>query len=678
MAEVSHKIVVEHRKELSYLLCQAAEIEHMAMCQYLYAAFSLRTEVGPGLTAGQLEAVERWRKVVTSIAAEEMLHWALVNNLLTAIGSAPFMSRPNLPHRAKGYPPSVQFALLPFGESALRHFVYFERPQDADVEEVEEFAPDGTRPVPMTEHELQPRGQDYVSQGDLYRALEEGLERLTDRLGEDGLFIGPPWAQAGPASFGWPGLIPVTDLASAKIALARIIEQGEGGTSLDVETAHYGRFRTILGEYLAMREQDPDFQPAHPVTAASVRTVEDEQPSGPMITDPIAGAVSDLFNVVNDLVLQVLSRYFSFGEESPEQLAVLTDVAVDLMFGAINPLGRLLAVLPVGEDHPGMTAGANFQLAYRANFLLPHRRVAWIRFAERLDQAASFADGVAGDAATRRVLTGVAKHFRKNVAALLAHTDLAPDESEAAPTTRGAAAAPRVEVEKDGPYVVHGALPMRRMRDVRSADGEPLAWEVTERFDREEVLRLCRCGASSNKPFCDNTHRNLAWDSEEAAPTSTYHERAKVIEGAGITIADDHSLCTHAGFCKTRLTNVWKMVRNLSPDDAVTRGYLMAVVERCPSGTLSYRVDPDDEDVEPEYGASIGVIDDGPLFVTGNVPVERSDGEPLEIRNRVTLCRCGASAIKPLCDGTHKSIGFHDPVVEPPAPLGEGEPSATV
>ncbi|HUP86416.1 MAG TPA: ferritin-like domain-containing protein [Acidimicrobiales bacterium] len=659
MADVSPKIVVAHRKELSYLLCQAAEIEHMAMCQYLYAAFSLRTEPGPGLTAAQLERVERWRKVITSIASEEMLHWALVNNLLTAIGSAPFMSRPNLPHRAKGYPPSVQFALLPFGEAALRHFVYFERPNNVDVVEVAEFAPADEGPAPMTEHELQPRGQDYVSQGDLYRALDEGLERLAERLGEDGLFIGPDLAQVGPASFGWSGLTPVTDLASAKVALARIIEQGEGGSSLDLEVAHYGRFRSMLDEYLAMRGQDPTFEPAHPVAAASARTVEGEQPSGPMITDPTTRDVSDLFNAVNDLVLQVLSRYFSFGEETREQLGVLADVAFDLMVGAINPLGGLLAVLPVGDNEPGMTAGANFQLAYRSNFLLPHQRVAWVRFAERLDEAASFASSVNGDAATQAVLSRVAEGFRRNAGSLRAHLGAVQDQVQATPTM-GAPGRPHIEIEPSGPYVVYGGLPMRRMRVVRSAEGEPLAWEVTERLETREVARLCRCGASATKPFCDNSHRDLVWESQVAVPTSTYRQRAKVIEGEGLLLADDHSLCTHAGFCKTRLTNVWDMVRNLSPDDSVTKGYIMAVVERCPSGTLTYRLDPDHEDVEANDGPAIGVIDDGPLFVTGDVPVGSADGEPLEIRNRMTLCRCGASDIKPLCDGTHTATGFRD------------------
>lgn len=406
-------IAVEHRKELSYLLCQAAEIEHLAMCQYLYAAFSLRTEVGDGLTADQLTAVHRWRRTILDIAAEEMLHWALVNNLLTAIGSAPFVSRPNLPHRAKGYPPSVQFALLPFGEEALRHFVYFERPQHADVSEVDAFAPAGPAPSAMEAGELQPRGQDFVSQGQLYRALDDGLVHLAETLGEDLLFIGPPSAQATADTFGWPELMAVNDLASARTALVRIIEQGEGGSSQDLETAHYGRFLAVLEELVATQTADPHFRPAHPVVAGTVRIVEDDEPSGPFITDRSTALASDLFNAINDLVLQLLSRFYAFGEETAAEAAVLTDVAVTLMFGAIAPLGALLARLPIGDDHPGATAGANFQLAYRANFLLPHRRAAWIRFSERLDQAADFGEGISLPASFAGEMSPVVRVLRK-------------------------------------------------------------------------------------------------------------------------------------------------------------------------------------------------------------------------------------------------------------------------
>ena len=87
----------------------------------------------------------------------------------------------------------------------------------------------------------------------------------------------------------------------------------------------------------------------------------------------------------------MIARYFAFGHETAEQRTVLANSAVDLMFGAIKPLGLLLARLPVGADHPGSTAGANFQLPYRASFLLPHRRAAWIRFSERLEDLAEFA-----------------------------------------------------------------------------------------------------------------------------------------------------------------------------------------------------------------------------------------------------------------------------------------------
>ena len=654
-------IVVEHRKELSYLLCQAAEIEHLAMCQYLYAAFSLRTEPGPGLTSQQLEVVERWRAEILRIAAEEMLHWALVNNILTAIGSAPFVSRPNLPHRAKGYPPSVQFALLGFGEAALRHFVYFERPQDVDVEEVPEFAPAGPAPDPMRDDELQPRPQDFVSQGELYRALDEGLEYLAGRLGEDQLFIGPARAQATPESFGWPELIPVIDLASAKTALVRIIEQGEGGTSRDADRAHYGRFLSILDEYLALRVADPDFEPAHPVSAAVVRTVEDEAPSGPVITDPVTAAVSDVFNVINDLVLQVLSRYFAFGSESDRQLAVLTDVAVTLMFGAVKPLGLLLAALPVGPDHPGQTAGANFQLAYRSNFLLPHQRAAWLRFAERLEQTADFAAGIDARPSARDVLLSVTGVLRRSARSLLEHIGDDGHTATVGPRERVDEGESRIDVTAAGPYRVRGRVPVRRIREVRSAEGEPMAWQVTERLDTTKPIALCRCGGSSTKPFCDNSHTTRAWDATEHAPASTYAERSTVVAGgAGLTVRDDRSICSRAGFCATRASSVWKMVEAMTTDDTISRAYVMAMIERCPSGALTYHADPDGPAVEPELGAAIAIIDDGPILVTGGLPVTRADGEPLEPRNRVVLCRCGESSIKPLCDGSHVDAGFRD------------------
>ena len=400
-------IVVEHRKELSYLLCQAAELEHAVMCQYLYAAFSLRQPTDPGLSDEQHAAIERWRKVVLGVAAEEMLHWALVQNLLTAVGSAPYVARPYMPHQAKGYPAGVQFRLLPFGEAALRHFVYLERPEGIDLADAEEFERVGPTLAPMDPTEVIARGQEFTTQGHLYRSVERGFAHLAETLGEEQLFIGPAFHQADETAFGWPDMVPITDLAGASQALERIVEQGEGATG-DWRTAHYGRFLEVLEEYLTMRSQDPTFEPTHPVVGAGMRAVEDVEPDV-YITDPDTGRCSDLFNATYELMLQLIARYFAFGHETPKQRQVLADVAVGLMFSVIKPLGLLLARLPVGPEQPGATAGANFQLPYRSSFLLPHRRSAWIRFAERLDELGEFASGIhpaTGDVAGMRAALG--------------------------------------------------------------------------------------------------------------------------------------------------------------------------------------------------------------------------------------------------------------------------------
>src|ERR1700687_1412144 len=96
--------VIEHREALIYMLCEASELEHGIMCQYLYAAFSLKQSEDEGLTKEEVLAVQRWRKQISHVATQEMLHLSLVQNLLAAIGAAPHLSRPNFPHPAIAYP----------------------------------------------------------------------------------------------------------------------------------------------------------------------------------------------------------------------------------------------------------------------------------------------------------------------------------------------------------------------------------------------------------------------------------------------------------------------------------------------------------------------------------------------------------------------------------------------
>jgi Ferritin-like len=256
--------------------------------------------------------------------------------------------------------------------------------------------------------------------GHLCRSIERGLADLAGRLGEGRLFIGPAFQQADEAAFGWPDLGPITGLAGAGRAIERIVEQGEGARG-DWADAHYGRFLAVLDDYRALRAEDPAFEPAHPVVAAAVRGVEGFEPDV-YISDPAMGGCSDLFNAVYELLLQMIARYFAFGHETPGQRRVLAHAAVGLMFGVIRPLGLLLAGLPVGLDHPGLTAGASFQLPYRASFLLPHRRSAWLRFAERLDELAGFAADLHPPVGADEV-AAVAGALYRTAANLIAHVE---------------------------------------------------------------------------------------------------------------------------------------------------------------------------------------------------------------------------------------------------------------
>jgi CDGSH-type Zn-finger protein len=217
-----------------------------------------------------------------------------------------------------------------------------------------------------------------------------------------------------------------------------------------------------------------------------------------------------------------------------------------------------------------------------------------------------------------------------------------------------------IKVQANGPYIVSGAVPLVRRRIVTSEHGESMTWETTARLDDQAIVALCRCGGSANKPFCDGTHTRNGFDGTETAATSGYDERSKTYQGTNVVVRDDRSICEHAGFCGNRLTNVWEMVGGSGTDDSVVRSQMMSMIEHCPSGALTYRMNPEGRDIEQELPVEIGVTDDGPYFVTGGLPVVRSDGRAFEARNRVTLCRCGASKNKPLCDGSHKDAGFRD------------------
>jgi hypothetical protein len=382
MSAAEPKIVVTHREDLWWLLAEACQLEHMIMCQYLFAEWTLK-DAGDGLTDAQSEAIERWRGVLRGIAIEEMLHLALVANVMSSIGAAPYFGRPNFPQRSGYFPESIQLDLMPFGEEALRHFLFLERPEGMERQDADGFVPTAPRREPLSESEAMPRGQEFLTVGHLYRGIEDGLTRLTRDLGERALFVGSPRAQATPELFQWPQVVAVTDLDSALQAVGEIIEQGEGARG-HWEDAHYGRFLRIWDEYHALRNADPTFEPARPVVAAFTRQPFDLKDPVTVITNPEAHRVAEITTIAYEVVLHLLTRFFTHTDETDEQLGLLIGAAFEVMGGIIRPLGHALTQLPVGSAADGPNAGFAFEMHYLMGNFVPWRQPAWALLRERI------------------------------------------------------------------------------------------------------------------------------------------------------------------------------------------------------------------------------------------------------------------------------------------------------
>ena len=227
---------------------------------------------------------------------------------------------------------------------------------------------------------------------------------------------------------------------------------------------------------------------------------------------------------------------------------------------------------------------------------------------------------------------------------------------------------PKIVIMQNGSYHVFGKIPLVHKTQVVSENGEPLTWVKDNDYhaknkEGKEFYSLCRCGQSKNKPFCDGTHHEIEFDGTETADTHTTATRSTQFpHGTRIIVKKDSSLCMESGYCGFSDAGLNQLVATTS--DTKVRSLVIAMVERCPSGALTYHIEKDGPDIEPDLPVQIAVTTEitsqgpipGPLWVTGNVPIERSDGKPLETRNRVTLCNCRLSCNKPLCDGTHRSV----------------------
>ena len=213
----------------------------------------------------------------------------------------------------------------------------------------------------------------------------------------------------------------------------------------------------------------------------------------------------------------------------------------------------------------------------------------------------------------------------------------------------------RIKVSKNGPCLISGGVPLAEEIIHIDVEGQCHGWREGKKYPLQENCALCRCGHSRHKPFCDDTHIKVHFDGTETASHESYLEQANEISGPALRLTDAKALCASARFCH-RAGGTWKLTSQ--SDDPEAKKTAIEEACDCPSGRL-VTWDTDGKAIEPDFEPSIGLVEDpqahsmGPIWVRGGIPIESADGTPYEVRNRITLCRCGRSSNKPFCDGRH-------------------------
>ncbi len=184
--------------------------------------------------------------------------------------------------------------------------------------------------------------------------------------------------------------------------------------------------------------------------------------------------------------------------------------------------------------------------------------------------------------------------------------------------------------------------------DLIASDGNKVA--------TPRVCSLCRCGESKLKPHCDGTHANIGFVGERE---DSHKPDLEYYQGKEITIVFDRYLCMGAGYCG-ELEAVFGThdAPKYEPDAAPVKD-IIATIKKCPSGALSYIIDGQHH-TDYFNNTRIVVEKDGPYNCEGQITlIDDQDSDTLLPQaDHYTLCRCGGSKKKPLCDGSHEKNGF--------------------
>jgi CDGSH-type Zn-finger protein/uncharacterized Fe-S cluster protein YjdI len=659
---------VTTREYLIHALYEAAELEHNLMCTYLYAAFSLRTD-GEGLSPAEAKAVASWRQVILRVAIEEMGHLTAVWNITSALGGAPRFGRGNFPLDPGVLPAGVVVKLAPFSESVLQHFIHLERPEGSDEPDGEGFAPEFSYRRGLLKPRLTPMAMDYETVGTFYENLGTRFAAFVARLGEPNALCGDPALQLSASEIALFGAKPVICSKTALLAFRHIVQQGEGAPA-DAVGSHFQRFTEIRREYRELKAMNPSFSPAftaaiNPVLRPPLR------PEGRVfIENEEAASVVDVANASYGLMLRLLAYSYLIPRPQPEK-ALAIDLGLGLM-RAMTHLAEHAARLPAGPQHPGCNAGMSFTALRDAGAFPPGESAARY-FVERMAELLAASEGLPQqdnarvaaatrqlrDLAARAVRGFSSKRGRESTSEARAGSRSLPQ----VPPPSAAAPTPPVDAGQERSEVIDG---------IERVEGK----DLTLLFEAKRCIHARFCVTGAPKVFLANVQG--PWIHPDAMDTEQLVGIAHVCPSGAIRYRRKDGRPDESpppvNLLAVREAGPYALRGDLSLDGEAIP--YRATLCRCGASKHKPFCDGSHHDVsfaasgEPPTGEQVDMLPvrdgpleispqmDGPLQLRGNLEITSGTGRMVARLTSARLCRCGASANKPFCDGSHARVGF--------------------
>jgi CDGSH-type Zn-finger protein/uncharacterized Fe-S cluster protein YjdI len=653
-----------HREQLVGMLCEAAEIEHCLMCTYLYAAFSLKQSLDEDLSADELAAVRRWRAEIIRISTDEMLHLALVNNLLISLGARPHYRRFNFPIGSHLFPADIAVALLPFDESTLDHFVYLERPSGAAEPDSDRLEKSHFPRIAIADR-LMSFADDYTTVGELYLAIEASFAQLVQSCGAPAVFLGPICAQLTVKDFRLPGLCTVDSMADVSSAIELIRHQGEGSEN-ETSGSHYARFCAIRAEWRRLKGARPEFVPARTVARNPVMRSPAALDRVQVIAEP-ASVLLDAANAVYGLMLRQLALMSDEALCARDMRHSVGDQTLELMH-LVAELGTQLSTLPANPDFPGLNAGMTFTVSRSAlSFQSPDSAAAIM--AERYDEIAT----------RLHTLTAIMPSLNRYAAVLGKSAQMWRERAG----ELGSAQIPvkNIEAPTDKPVATAAIAPATFNKD--NPDAPPPAsgskidvarGEVVEvHFDHSRCIHSRHCVLDEPTVFIAN--KPGEWIYPDTVPIERIAQVAQNCPSGAITYTrlDDgpNELPPAVNVLRLRENGPLGMHATLMIDGhqelraTLCRCGLSKNKPYCDSshvGNFAASGEPATRNTEPlaARGGALEVtpLHNGPLDIKGNLEICCATGRIVDRITSAQLCRCGQSNNKPFCDGSHAIVGF--------------------